>query len=118
MRWFKENSMYNCEMCNESFENKVDFFAHPHIIQKMVKVGSTVTFVVTDDKRPVRGLGYDEPEPVVVLSLHDAAEQALWDLKEWVKDHPKNCECYTCCDSIPDLERALGSEHSIHGPCC
>jgi len=47
-------------------------------------------------------------EEVIVLSLHDAAEQALWDLKQWVKDHPKSCDCITCCDSIPDLERALG----------
>jgi hypothetical protein len=57
-------------------------------------------------------------EPVIVLSLTDAAHQALWDLRQWVKDHPKDCECYTCKDSIPDLVKALGTEHAMHGPCC
>jgi len=47
-------------------------------------------------------------EEMVVLSLPSAAEQALWDLRQWVKDHPKPCECFTCGDTIPDLERALG----------
>jgi hypothetical protein len=102
--------MYNCDMCNTSFEEKADFLAHPHIVQKKITKGTTFAFA--------------EPEPAnvpvldVVLSLHDAAEQALWDLRQWVKDHQQPCECYTCGDSIPDLERALGSEHSIHGPCC
>jgi hypothetical protein len=49
-------------------------------------------------------------EEVIELSLQDAAHQALWDLKQWVKDHPKGCECFTCCDSIPDLKRVLGEE--------
>jgi len=42
------------------------------------------------------------------LSLFEAAEQALWDLKQWVNDHPADCRCYTCGDTIPDLRRSLG----------
>jgi hypothetical protein len=41
------------------------------------------------------------------MTLEDAARQALWDLKEWVKDHPTDCECFTCRESIPDLEETL-----------
>ena len=59
-----------------------------------------------------------EPEPMIVLSLHDAAEQALWDLRQWVKDHPRGCECFTCGDSIPDLERVLNPPAEFHGICC
>jgi len=69
-----------------------------------VQVGETQTFVIEED--------------VIALSLHDAAEQALWDLRQWVKDHPKPCECFTCCDSIPDLERALNPPAQFHGICC
>ncbi len=69
-----------------------------------VKLGETSHFVVKEE--------------VVVLSLHDAAEQALWDLRQWVKNHPKPCECFTCGDSIPDLERALNPPAEFHGICC
>ena len=72
--------------------------------EDFVKVGETQTFVVEED--------------VIVLSLTDAAHQALWDLRQWVEDHPATCDCYTCKESIPDLERALGTEHAMNGPCC
>ncbi len=51
-------------------------------------------------------------EEIIVLTLPQAAEQALWDLRQWVKDHPSDCECFTCCDTIPDLSRSLG-EHLV-----
>ena len=68
-----------------------------------VRVGPASTFVI---------------EEGVELSLHQAAEQALWDLKQWVKDHPEACECFTCNESIPDLERALKNDHPVNGVCC
>lgn len=127
--------MYNCDMCNTSFETKEEFFAHPHIVQKTV--GAAFDRSVERNKELLRklaephisdvrfseshytpSLADDEPEPVIVLSLHDAAEQALWDLRQWVKDHPKPCECFTCNDSIPDLERALNPPDQFHGICC
>jgi hypothetical protein len=46
-------------------------------------------------------------EEIIVLTLPQAAEQALWDLRQWTKDHPADCECFTCRDTIPDLIRAL-----------
>jgi hypothetical protein len=49
-------------------------------------------------------------EEIVRLTLPQAAEQALWDLRQWTKDHAKDCECFTCRESIPDLSTALG-EH-------
>jgi hypothetical protein len=49
-------------------------------------------------------------EEVIQLSLCAAAEQALWDLMQWVKDHAKGCECFTCKESISDLEWALKHE--------
>jgi len=103
--------MYNCEMCNTSFEDKVDFLAHPHIVQKKLPVREPHISEVRFSEQELA-------EPVIVLSLHDAAEQALWDLRQWVKDHPKPCECFTCCDSIPDLERALNPPAQFHGICC
>lgn len=88
--------MYNCDMCNTPFETKEEFFKHPHIVQKKI----------------VR-------EEVVQLSLSAAASQALWDLKQWVKDHVKGCDCFTCGESIPDLERALLPERvQSAGVCC
>ena len=55
-------------------------------------------------------------EEIIVLTLPQAAEQALWDLRQWVKDHPSDCECFTCCDTIPDLKRSLG-EQAGKNPC-
>jgi len=60
----------------------------------------------------------EETEEVIVLSLHDAAEQALWDLQQWVKDHKQGCDCYTCNESIPDLKQALNPPEKFHGVCC
>lgn len=57
-------------------------------------------------------------EDGIELSLHQAGEQALWDMKQWVKDHAKDCECFTCNESIPDLERALNPSPLFHGVCC
>ena len=58
------------------------------------------------------------PEDIISMTVHEAAGQALWDLKQWVKDHEKNCQCFTCCDTIPDLERALNPTEKFHGVCC
>lgn len=57
-------------------------------------------------------------EEVVELSLSAAAQQALWDLKQWVEDHEKGCDCFTCKESIPDLEKALTPAPSSPGVCC
>ena len=143
--------MYNCEMCNTSFETKEEFLAHPHIVQKKVeegwkqcRLGSTPDFHESLEqsmakngelfkrlaKPDIGGIQpdgevytFDEPfmfeeEPVILLPLQDAAEQALWDLRQWVEDHPEDCECFTCGDSIPDLERALNPPAQFHGICC
>lgn len=85
-------------------ESRFDVFNSEFKQEDFVKVGETQTFVIEEE--------------VIVLSLHDAADQALWDLRQWVKDHSKTCDCFTCKESIPDLERALGSEHAMNGPCC
>jgi len=53
-------------------------------------------------------------EEIIVLTLPQAAEQALWDLRQWTKDHPSDCECFTCCDTIPDLSRSLDVYPSPH----
>lgn len=60
-------------------------------------------------RRQSIGMGYnfDEKEPDYKMTLEDAARQALWDLQQWVKDHPPNCECFTCGESIPDLKHML-----------
>ncbi len=135
--------MYNCDMCNTSFETKEEFFKHPHIVQKRVE--HLAAYGLSNDKAFEQSVARNkellqklaEPhisdvrfsenaytpsivddEPVIVLSLHDAAEQALWDLRQWVKDHSKPCECFTCGDSIPDLERALNPPAEFHGICC
>lgn len=47
-------------------------------------------------------------EEIIELTLQQAAEQALWDLQEWTKDHAAGCDCFTCGESIPDLARSLG----------
>ena len=49
-------------------------------------------------------------EEKIVLTLPQAAEQALWDLQQWVKDHAPGCECYTCVESIPDLKVVLANK--------
>jgi hypothetical protein len=104
-------------------KSRFDLFTDEFKKEDFVKVGETQTFTVTE--RPelyhlseVRFSEQELEEPVIVLSLHDAAEQALWDLRQWVEDHPATCDCYTCKESIPDLERALGTEHVMNGPCC
>jgi hypothetical protein len=122
-------------MCNTSFETKEKFFAHSHIAQKRVgdafnqsveKNGELLKRLAKTDLSGIQPddkiFTFAEPfvikEEVIQLSLHDAAEQALWDLRQWVKDHPKPCECFTCCDTIPDLERALNPPAQFHGVCC
>jgi hypothetical protein len=49
-------------------------------------------------------------EEKIVLTLRQAAEQALWDLQQWTFDHAPGCDCFTCGDTIPDLAQALGAE--------
>lgn len=47
-------------------------------------------------------------EEIILLTVEQAAGQALWDLQQWTKDHLPTCNCFTCLDTIPDLCRALG----------
>jgi hypothetical protein len=49
-------------------------------------------------------------ETQVTLTLYEAAEEALWDLQQWVKDHPANCDCFTCGETIPDLRTAIKNQ--------
>jgi broad specificity phosphatase PhoE len=57
-------------------------------------------------------------EPDYGLTAEDVMEQALWDLQQWVKDHKQPCECYTCGESIPDLQKYLQRHPVMPGVCC
>lgn len=61
------------------------------------------------------GYNFGQEDTGHVMSLEEAAAQALWDLQQWVKDHLPLCDCFTCMESIPDLKNVLPQDETPWG---
>jgi hypothetical protein len=93
-------------MCNTSFEEKADFLAHPHIIQKKLPVGRVEVMHSCGHVEVVRS--FDDPmySEERIAKLGKTKEQFVKEQIEWYASVP----CPGCY--VPR------HGYAMNGPCC
>jgi len=79
----KEKQMYNCEMCNTSFEDKAEFLAHPHIVRRKLPTGRIEVKHRCGHVQVITSFDHPRYKPELIAKLGKTKEQWVKEMIEW-----------------------------------